>query len=89
MLDIAFNSRYFLDGIKYLNSEYVSIEFLGAINPCVIKPIDDIEYTYLILPVRISNQFDIRRLCIKNYTQTLFYFISLSFKAFLWYNRID
>ena len=55
MLDIAFNSRYFLDGIKYLNSEYVSIEFLGAINPCVIKPIDDIEYTYLILPVRISN----------------------------------
>ena len=55
MLDIAFNSRYFLDGIKYLNSEYVAIEFLGAINPCVIKPIDDIEYTYLILPVRISN----------------------------------
>ncbi len=55
ILDIAFNSRYFLDGIKYLNSEYVSVEFLGPINPCVIKPVDDIEYTYLILPVRVSN----------------------------------
>lgn len=53
-LEIAFNSRYFLDGIKNIDSEYISIEFGGEVNPAVIKPIDGPEYIYLILPVRFS-----------------------------------
>lgn len=54
-LEIAFNSRYFLDGIKNIDSEKISIEFGGSVNPCVIKPIDGAEYIYLLLPVRLSN----------------------------------
>ena len=25
------------------------------INPCIIRPADDVKYTYLLLPVRISS----------------------------------
>lgn len=53
-LEIAFNSRYFLDGIKNIDSEYIEIEFGGDVNPAVIKPIDGPEYIYLLLPVRFS-----------------------------------
>lgn len=54
-LDIAFNSRYFLEGLKNIDSEEIFIEFTTNINPCIIKPADGIKYTYLLLPVRISS----------------------------------
>ena len=53
-LNIAFNSKYFLDGIKIIDSEKISIEFGGTINPCIIKPLEGPEYIYLILPVRLG-----------------------------------
>jgi DNA polymerase-3 subunit beta len=54
-LDIAFNSRYFLEGLKNIDSEEIFIEFTTNINPCIIKPTDGVKYTYLLLPVRISS----------------------------------
>ena len=54
-LDIAFNSRYFLEGLKNIDSEEIFIEFTTNINPCIIRPADDVKYTYLLLPVRISS----------------------------------
>lgn len=54
-LDIAFNSRYFLEGLKNIDSEEIFIEFTTNINPCIIRPVDEVEYIYLLLPVRISS----------------------------------
>ncbi len=54
-LDIAFNSRYFIEGLKNIDSEEIYIEFTTNVNPCIIKPADDVKYTYLLLPVRISS----------------------------------
>ena len=54
-LDIAFNSRYFLEGLKNIDSEYIYIEFTSNVNPCIIKPADEVEYIYLLLPVRIAS----------------------------------
>ena len=54
-LDIAFNSRYLVEGLKNIESEEIYIEFTTNINPCIIKPVDDTEYIYLLLPVRISS----------------------------------
>ncbi|MEG2246950.1 MAG: DNA polymerase III subunit beta [Peptostreptococcaceae bacterium] len=54
-LDIAFNSRYFIEGLKNIDSEEIFIEFTTNVNPCIIKPADKIKYTYLLLPVRISS----------------------------------
>ena len=55
LLDIAFNSRYLIEGIKNIQSEEITIEFTTNVNPCIIKPVDNIDYTYLLLPVRISS----------------------------------
>ncbi|MGL5347146.1 MAG: DNA polymerase III subunit beta [Peptostreptococcaceae bacterium] len=54
-LDIAFNSRYFLEGLKNIDSEEIFIEFTTNVNPCIIRPADGVKYTYLLLPVRISS----------------------------------
>lgn len=54
-LDIAFNSRYFIEGLKNIDSEEIFIEFTTNVNPCIIKPADEVKYTYLLLPVRISS----------------------------------
>lgn len=54
-LDIAFNSRYIMEGLKNIDSEEIYMEFTTNVNPCIMKPVDDIEYIYLLLPVRISS----------------------------------
>ena len=54
-LDIAFNSRYFLEGLKNIDSEYIYIEFTSNVNPCIIRPADEVKYIYLLLPVRIAS----------------------------------
>ena len=54
-LIIAFNARYFMEALKTINDEFVTIQFNQAQNPCVICPCqDDLDkYLYLILPVRL------------------------------------
>ncbi|SHH30461.1 DNA polymerase III subunit beta [Tepidibacter thalassicus] len=53
-LDIAFNSRYFIEALKIIDSEEIYLEFTTNVSPCILKPVDEIEYIYLLLPVRIS-----------------------------------
>lgn len=55
-INIAFNSKYLLDGIKVIDSENIELLFMGSLNPCIIKPINDIDYTYLVLPVRLAQE---------------------------------
>ena len=54
-LEIAFNAKYFIDSLKNIDDEYVSLNFNSAVSPCIIKPVDGDAYTYLILPVRLFN----------------------------------
>ncbi len=51
-IDIDFNPRYFQDALKAIDDDQVSIAFNGAMGPCVIKPIDSDEFSYLVLPLR-------------------------------------
>ena len=53
-INIAFNSRYILEGIKIIDSEEIQLNFMGSLNPCIIKPIQDENYIYLVLPVRLA-----------------------------------
>jgi len=53
-LDIGFNSKYLLDVLKAVNDETINLEFNTSVSPCLIKPVEGIEYEYLVLPVRIS-----------------------------------
>lgn len=55
LLDIAFNSRYLIEALKVIDSEELTIEFTSNVNPCIMKPNNEVEYIYLLLPVRMSN----------------------------------
>lgn len=56
-LKIAFNSKYLIEGVKIMESEKLILHFSGRLNPCIIKPMDDdLDYTYLVLPVRLANE---------------------------------
>lgn len=56
LIDIAFNSKYLIDGIKIIDSEEIELYFMGSLNPCIIKPVGDDNYTYLVLPVRLAQE---------------------------------
>ena len=54
-LDIAFNSKYLIDALKVIEEEEIVLEFTTNISPGILKPAIDHNYTYLILPVRLSS----------------------------------
>jgi len=51
-LAIAFNAKFLLDVLKVVDSEDVLFELSGPISPGVIRPMDETDYLYLVLPVR-------------------------------------
>jgi DNA polymerase-3 subunit beta len=53
-LQIAFNSKYFIDVLKIIDVEDVYLELSSSVSPCLVKTEDGNDYTYLILPVRQS-----------------------------------
>lgn len=54
-IDIGFNPKYLIDVLKVIDSEVIYMEFLANISPCIIRPQNTDNYTYLVLPVRIPN----------------------------------
>ena len=53
-LTIAFNGKYLVDFFKVIDEDFVSINLNSHIDPCVLKPVSDEEFLYLVLPVRIN-----------------------------------
>ena len=53
-LEAGFNPKYFLDSLKAIDDEEVYIEFGTSISPCLIKSVDNKDYTYMILPIRLK-----------------------------------
>ncbi|MDF2505591.1 DNA polymerase III subunit beta [Clostridium sp.] len=53
-IEIAFNAKYFMDVLKVIESEEVTIEFTTNISPSILRPLDDNGYLYLILPTRFK-----------------------------------
>jgi DNA polymerase-3 subunit beta len=51
-IDIDFNPKYFLDALKVIQEDEISISFNGNMGPCVIRPVDSDEFSYLVLPLR-------------------------------------
>ncbi|QCX33588.1 DNA polymerase III subunit beta [Caloramator sp. E03] len=52
-IKIAFNSKYFLDVLRVIDSEEIYLEFTTNVSPCVVKKCDSNNYIYLVLPVRL------------------------------------
>lgn len=51
-LNIAFNVKYLIDVVRFIDSDQIEINLNNAISPCVITPLDDKDYLHLVLPVR-------------------------------------
>ena len=54
-LEAGFNPKYFLDALKVIEEEEVYIDFGTNISPCVIRPVEEGDYTYMILPIRLKD----------------------------------
>ncbi len=55
-LQVGFNPRYLIDSLKVIEDEEVKIVFSSDVGPCTILPINNDNYSYMILPVRLKNE---------------------------------
>ncbi len=54
-IEIAFNSKYFVDALRIVDEEEIYLEFTTNLSPGILKPVSNDNYIYLILPVRLSS----------------------------------
>jgi DNA polymerase-3 subunit beta len=52
-LDIAFNVRYLLDGLKAFDTQAVQMQCNTGTSPAVLIPLGETKITYLVMPVQI------------------------------------
>ena len=52
---IAFNVKLLLDALKNVESDQCELSFNNALSPCVIKPVSEESYIYIIMPIRTSD----------------------------------
>ena len=55
-LEIGFNPRYYQEALKTIEDESIKICFTSNIGPCVIKSIDNDNYIYMILPLKLKEE---------------------------------
>ena len=54
-LEAGFNPKYFLDALRAIDDEEINIDFGTSISPCIIRPVDEGDYIYMILPIRLKD----------------------------------
>jgi DNA polymerase-3 subunit beta len=55
-IDIAFNVRYLLDGLKAIGTDRVQMRCNAPTTPAVLSPVgEDGDYTYLVMPVQVRS----------------------------------
>lgn len=53
-LTVAFNPQYLMDGVEVTPGERVTLETIDALKPALIRPVDNGDFLYLLMPVRVS-----------------------------------
>ncbi|HCH74299.1 MAG TPA: DNA polymerase III subunit beta [Clostridiales bacterium] len=53
-MTIAFNGKYLTDYLKIIDEEFITLNMNTPIDPCVITPVGNEGFLYLVLPVRIN-----------------------------------
>lgn len=51
-LEIAFNAKFILDCLAVAGADEISLEFAGSLSPAIIRPKNDANYLYIIMPLR-------------------------------------
>ena len=53
-LEIGFNHKYLLDALKNIEDDEIYMDFGSNISPCIIKPVVDDKFIYMVSPVRLK-----------------------------------
>lgn len=53
-ITIAFNGKYLVEFLKIINEDFLNLNLNSPIDPCILKPVGDEDFLYLVLPVRIN-----------------------------------
>jgi len=53
-IEIAFNATYLMDVLKVIESEEITMDFTTNVSPSIIRPFDNTDYLYLVLPARFK-----------------------------------
>lgn len=56
VIEIGFKCKYMLDPLKAITEEKVKLQMSGSLLPMKIVPLESDEYTFLVLPVRLSKE---------------------------------
>ena len=51
-LEVAFNHKFLIDGLNYIKSSEVIFEISGQEGPCILKPVGDTSYIYVVMPIK-------------------------------------
>jgi DNA polymerase-3 subunit beta len=51
---IAFNPEYLADGVEAVEGDEVTLETVDALKPAVVRSVENQDYLYLLMPVRVS-----------------------------------
>ncbi|NJN86431.1 MAG: DNA polymerase III subunit beta [Leptolyngbyaceae cyanobacterium SL_7_1] len=54
-LEIAFNVKYLLEGLKVMNTSEVQMQFNTPTSPSVLSPLGGTKMTYLVMPVQVRS----------------------------------
>ncbi|MGA7937532.1 MAG: DNA polymerase III subunit beta [Kovacikia sp.] len=54
-LDIAFNVKYLMEGLKVLTTSEVQMQLNTATSPAIVTPLGGVKMTYLVMPVQIRS----------------------------------
>ena len=52
-VEVMFNYRYILDGLNNIYSDKVVISLNDNIKPVLIRPVGDINYSYVVMPIKV------------------------------------
>jgi len=55
-MEVAFNPRFLIDALRAADDNEVLFRFTTKVGQCVIRPINNDRYVYLILPVRVGTE---------------------------------
>ena len=51
-LEVSFNHKYLIDGLNNIKSSEVIFELSEKEGPCVLKPVGDVNYLYVVMPIK-------------------------------------
>jgi DNA polymerase III subunit beta len=54
-MDVAFNVRYLIEGLKVVSSTEVQLQLNSPTSPAVLIPLGSLKMTYLVMPVQVRN----------------------------------